>query len=75
MVSKLHLTSLESITEKKQIVSTLDVIDMIVYLHAYAAVYQLDLAKVATTLHSLAQINKIKLVSSKNLFYPPPSPY
>ena len=71
--SKLHLTSLESI--EKQIVqkafsnlSTLDITEKIVYLHAYAALYQLDFAKVAAILRSLAQIvEKIKPVSSNIL--------
>eukprot|EP00731_Ephydatia_muelleri_P021734 Em0014g325a len=71
--SKLHLTSLESI--EKQIVqiafsnlSTLDITEKIVYLHAYAALYQLDFAKVAAILRSLAQmVEKIKPVSSNIL--------
>ena len=80
IVSKLHLTSSESIIEKQIVqevfgnLTTLDVIDRIVYLHAYVAVYQLDLAKVATTLRSLAQIEKIKPVSSNILSPPPLSP-
>ena len=68
--SKLHLTSLESI--EKQIVqkafsnlSTLDITEKIVYLHASAAVNQLDFAKVATILRLLAHmVEKIKPVSS-----------
>ena len=73
--SKLHLTSLESI--EKQIVqkafsnlSTLDITEKIVYLHAYAAVNQLDFAKMATILRSLAQMEKIKPVSSNVLSLP-----
>ena len=78
--SKLRLTSSESVIEKQIVqevfgnLSTLDITERVVYLHAYIAVYQLDLAKVATILRSLAQIEKIKPVSSNILSPPPPSP-
>ena len=79
IASKLHITSLESIIAKQIVqevfgnLSTLDITKRVVYLHAYVAVYQLDLAKVATILLSLAQIEKIKPVSSNILSPPPPS--
>ena len=78
--SKLRLTSSESVIEKQIVqevfgnLSTLDITERVVYLHAYIAVYQLNLAKVATILRSLAQIEKIKPVSSNILSPPPPSP-
>ena len=74
IISKLHLESIIA----KQIVQevfgnlcTLDIAERVVYLHAYIAVYQLNLAKVATILRSHAQIEKIK---PKKLSPPPPSP-
>ena len=80
IVSKLHFTSSESIIEKQIVqevfgnLTTFDIIERIVNLHAYVAVYQLDLAKVATILRSLAHIAKIKPVPSSVPFPPPPSP-
>ena len=69
--SKLHLASPES-TIEKQIIhevfpelqdNMFEITEAIVYLHTYMAVYQLDIANVATILRSLALLQKIKTTS------------
>ena len=78
--SKLHLAALESTIEKQIIqevfcdLETFEITEKIVYLHTYMAVYQLDLAKVATILRSLALLQRIKTVSPAILSTPPPPP-
>lgn len=66
--SKLHLASPESTIEKQIIQEVfhdlpIETTEAIVYLHAYMAVYQLDIANVATILRSLALLEKIKATS------------
>ena len=78
--SKLHLAGPESTIEKQIIQEVFRDLDMfeitkrIVYLHTYMAVYQLDLANVATILRSLALLQKIKTVSPAILSPPLPPP-
>ena len=80
--SKLRLAGPESTIEKQIVQEVFRGLDMfeitekIVYLHTYMAVYQLDLAKVATILRSLALLQRIKTVSPEIyvLSPVPPSP-
>ena len=75
--SKLHLAGSSSTIEKQIVqqvfgnIGTLEITERIVYLHTYMAVYQLDLAKVATILRSLS---KLQTISPNILSPPPPSP-
>ena len=78
--SKLHLAGSSSTIEKQIVqqvfgnISTLEITERIMYLHTYMAVYQLDLAKVATILCSLSKLQTISSVSPNILSPPPPSP-